>query len=202
MANVRRLGFIPTRVAHGGTITHRKMRVLSNNTDGIFFGDCVKMTAAGDTLACHAGTDEQLLLSSVAQGVTFVNASNARVEAKFLPASTTYSGSSFEPELASYVYVVDNATMVEFEANVANSAIALTDLNINYPVVLTAGSTTTGLSKHELNATGRATTSTFPFRVREPVRRADNDLSLVDCKVICMINAGQAEPVTSIYTGT
>jgi hypothetical protein len=202
MANVRRLGFIPTRVSGGTPITFRKGRVLSGQTDGIFHGDGVKYAAGGDLVACHSGTDEQLLLASVAQGATFIDASNKRIESKFLPANTTYSGSSVEPELGSYVYIVDNPTMVEFEANVANSAIALTDLNLNYPIVLTAGSTTTGLSKHELNATGRATTSTFPFRVREFVRRADNDLSLVDVKVLCMINAGQAEPVTSAYTGT
>jgi hypothetical protein len=202
MANVRRLGFIPTRQSGGATVTFRKGRVLSNQTLGIFHGDCVKMTSSGDWVACASGTDEQLLLGSVMQGATFIDANNKRIESKFLPAATVYSGTDFEPELGSYIYVVDNATMVEFEANVANSAIALTDLNINYPIVLTAGSTVTGLSKHELNATGRATTSTFPFRVREPVRRADNDLSLIDCKVICMINAGQAEPVTSIYTGT
>ena len=202
MANVRRLGIIPTRVSGGGTLTYRKGRVLSNQTLGIFLNDAVKMTAAGDWVACASGTDEQLLLASVSGGCTYTDSFNRQIEAKFLPAATVYTGTSFEPPLASYIYVIDNATMVEFEANVANSAIALTDLNINYPLVLTAGSTTTGLSNHELNATGRATTSTFPFRVREPVRRADNDLSLVDCKVICMINAGQAEPVTSIYTGT
>ena len=201
MANVRRLGFIPTRVSGGGTLTYRKGRVLSGQTLGIFYGDVCEITSSGDWVAKPTG-NEQTMLGSVAQGATFIDASNKRIESKFLPANTTYSGTSFEPELGSYIYVIDNVTMVEFEANVANSAIALTDLNLNYPIVLTAGSTTTGLSAHELNATGRATTSTFPFRVREPVRRADNDLSLVDCKVICMVNAGQTEPVTSIYTGT
>lgn len=201
MANVRRLGIIPTRVSGGGTLTYRKGRVLSNQTLGIFLNDVVEVTATGDWVASPAG-NEQTMKGSVSGGATFIDAFNRRIESKFLPAATVYAGTDFEPELGSYIYVVDNVTMVEFEANVANSAIALTDLNINYPVVLTAGSTTTGLSKHELNATGRAVTATFPFRVREPVRRADNDLSLVDCKVICMINAGQTEPVTSIYLGT
>jgi len=201
MANVRRLGIIPTRVSGGGSITYRKGRVLTNNTLAVFLNDVVEVTAAGDWVASPAG-NEQTMKGSVSGGATFIDAQNKRVEAKFLPAATLYTATDFEPELGSYIYVVDNVTMVEFEANVANSAIALTDLNLNYPVVLTAGSTVTGLSKHELNATGRNTTSTFPFRVREPVRRADNDLSLVDCKVICMINAGQTEPVTSIYLGT
>ena len=201
MANVRRLGFIPTRLSGGGSLTYRKGRVLSNPTLNIFLNDVVEVTSSGDWVASPTG-NEQTMKGSVSGGCTYVDAQNKRIEAKFLPAATTYSGSSFEPELGAYIYVVDNATMVEFEANVANSAIALTDLNLNYPVVLTVGSTTTGLSAHELNATGRATTSTFPFRVREPVRRADNDLSLVDCKVLCMINAGQTEPALSIALGT
>lgn len=202
MANVRRLGIWPVRVSGGGTVTYRKCRVLSGQTLGIFLGDAIKFAATGDIVASASGVDEQLLLASVSGGATFVDTTNKRVDAKFLPANTTYSGTSVEPDAASFIYAVDNATMVEFEANVANSALALTDLNLNYPLVLSAGSTTTGLSAHELNATGRATTSTFPFRVREFVRRADNDITLSNPKVLCMINAGQAEPVTSIYTGT
>lgn len=202
MANARRLGFWPARVSGGGYVTMRKSRVLTNNTVAIFYGDGVKFGAGGDVLTCTAGADESILLASVAQGVTFVDSTNKRVEAKFLPAATTYTGTTFEPELASFAYIVDNATMVEFEANVANSAIALTDLNLNYPMVLGAGSTTTGLSAHELNATGRNTTNTLPWRVREVVRRADNDIDIVNVKVFAMINAGQAEPVTSAYTGT
>lgn len=202
MANVRRLGFIPTRQSGGATVTLRKARVLTNNTLAIGYGDAVKATGAGDIVACAAGSDEQILLASVAQGVVYTQANGIRIESKALPAATLYTSSGAWPDNASYVYVVDNATMVEFEANVANSAIALTDLNLNYPIVLTTYNTTTLFSKHELNATGRATTSTFPFRVREFIQRADNDISLVDCKVLCMINAGQTEPVTSAYTGT
>lgn len=202
MANARRLGIIPTRVSGGGTVTYRKVRVLTNNTLAIALGDAVKQAAGGDYVACAAGADEQILLASVSGGATFVRGDNARVEAKALPAATLYTSTGIWPDNASFIYVVDSATNVEFEANVANSAIALTDLNLNYPLVLTVSNTTTGLSNHELNATGRAVTATFPMRVREFIQRADNDLSLVDCKVICMINAGQAEPVTSAYTGS
>lgn len=202
MANVRRLGIRPVRVSGGGTLTYRRCRVLTNNTLAIALNDCVKFAATGDIVACAAGADEQILLASVSAGASYVNTSSQRIEAKALPAATLYTSTGVAPDNASYVAIVDNATMVEFEANVANSAIALTDLNLNYPVVLTVSNTTTLLSKHELNATGRAVTSTFPFRVREFVFRADNDVDLVDTKVLCMINAGQGEPVTSIYTGT
>jgi len=200
MANARKLGITPTRMTSGGTITFRKLRVLTNNTLAINFGDAVKATAAGDIVACASGTDEQLLMGSVAQGAIFTDSTGLRKEAKALPATTTYTSSGAWPENASYVYTVDQATLCEFEINIANSAVALTDLNLNYPLVLTTS--TTGFSKHEANATGRAATSTFPLRLREFVQRADNDISLVDCKGIFMINAGQLEPVTSAYTGT
>ncbi len=203
MANVRRLGFLPTRVSGGTPITLRKTRVLTNNTLAIGFGDGVKFAATGDIVACAAGTDESILLASVAQGVTYVRSTDStRIEAKALPASTTYTSSAVWPDNASFCYVVDNATMVEFEANLTNGPAALTDLNQNVSMVLTTINTTTGFSKHELNFTGHATTSTLPWRIREFVLRADNDLSLTDQKVLCMINAGQAEPVTSAYTGT
>lgn len=202
MANVRRLGIIPTRVSGGGTLTYRRARVLTNNTLAIALNDAVKFAATGDIVACASGTDENILLASVSGGVSYVDGTAKRIEAKALPAATLYTSSGVAPDNASWCYIVDNATMVEFEANVANSAIALTDLNLNYPLVLTASNTTTLLSKHELNATGRATTSTLPMRVREFVMRADNDVDIVDTKVLCMINAGQGEPVTSIYTGT
>jgi hypothetical protein len=197
MANVRRLGFIPTRQSGGGTVTFRKARVLDNNTLGIFHGDTVKWTSSGDCVACAAGTDESIVVGSVAQGAAYLDANNIYREGKYLPAATRYTPTDWEPSLASYVYVVENPVNVYFEANVANSAIALTDMDLNYSTVLTVGSTTTGLSKHELNATGRATTATIPFRAIEPVRRADNDLSLVDVKILCMINAGEIEPALS-----
>jgi hypothetical protein len=200
MANVRKLGFTPTRLSGGGNISFRKGRVLTNNTLAINFGDGIKAAATGDYVACAAGTDEAILLASVAQGVVYTRADGTRIEAKGLPAATTYTSSSIWPENGSYVYMVDNATMVEFEANVTTAAIALTDLNLNYAMVLTTS--TTLFSKHELTTTGRAVTATIPWRVREFVQRADNDISLVDCKVLAMINAGQTEPAVSASLGT
>lgn len=199
MANVRKLGILPTRMTSGGTITFRKGRVLTNNTVAINFGDAIKRAATGDYVASASGVDEQLLMASVAQGVVYTRSDGTRIEAKGLPAATTYTSSGVWPDNASYVYMVDQATLCEFEINVANSAIALTDLNLNYPLVLTAS--TTLFSKHEANATGRNTTATFPLRLREFVQRADNDLSLVDVKGLFQINAGQDEPAMSAYTG-
>lgn len=202
MANARKLGFTPTRVSGGTTVTFRKCRVLTNNTLAIGYGDGVKFAATGDIVACAAGADESILLASVAQGVIFTPAVGPRLEAKALPAATLYTSTIAWPDNASYVYIVDNATMVEFEANVTTAAVALTGLNLNYAMVLTTYNTITGFSRHELTTTAAAVTPTIPWRVREFVQRADNDITLVDAKVLAMINAGQGEPVTSAYTGT
>lgn len=202
MANARRLGFRPSRVSGGGTVTYRKHRVLTNNTLAIGYRDAIKFAATGDVVAAAAGADELILQGGVAMGAIYTDASGVRRESKALPAATLYTSTAIEPENASYVYLVDNCVNVEFENNVANSAIALTDLNLNYGVVLTTYNTTTLLSRHELNATGRAVTATIPWRVTEFVRRADNDISLVDCKVLCRLNAGQQEPALSAQLGT
>jgi hypothetical protein len=184
----------------GGTISFRKMRVLTNNTVAINFGDGVKAQAGGDYTACAAGTDESILLSSVAQGVVYTQSNGTRIEAKGLPAASLYTSTAVWPDNGSYVYVVDSAINCEFEANVTTAAIALTDLNLNYAMILTAS--TTLFSKHELTTAARAVTATIPWRVREFVQRADNDLSLVDVKVLAMINAGQTEPAVSASLGT
>ena len=202
MANARRLGFRPIKVSNGGTVTYDKVRVLTNNTLAIGYRDAIKYVATGDVVAAAAGADELILQGGVAMGAIYTDATNVRRESKALPAATLYTSTGAEPENASFVYVVQDCVGVEFEQNVANSAIALTDLNLNYPVVLTTINTTTLLSRHELNATGRAVTATIPWRVTGFVRRADNDISLVDCNVICKLNAGQREPALSIALGT
>ncbi len=200
MANARSLGFKPTRMTAAGTITFRKGRVLTNNTLAINFNDSIKRAAGGDYAACAAGTDESIFLSSVAQGVIYTPSTGPRIEAKSLPAATTYTSTGVWPENASYVYMVDQAINCEFEANMANAVVVLTDFNLNYPAVLTVS--TTGFSKHEVNHTTGVVTATVPWRLREYIQRADNDLSLVDCKCLFMINVGGDEPATSASLGT
>src|SRR6267142_1023933 len=110
MANARKLGFLPTRMTSGGTITFRKGRVLTNNTVAINFGDSIKRAATGDFVACTAGTDELILASSVAQGVVYPQANGTRIEAKGLPAASLYTSTGVWPDNGSYVYMVDQST--------------------------------------------------------------------------------------------
>ena len=199
MANTAVTGFMPYSVKGGGPITYRRGRVLTNNTTAIFTHDAVVRAATGDYLVASVTTTA---VESSMEGCVFTDANGARREGKFLPAATLYTSSGVAPDNASYIYLTDNVVNTAFRASVAASAIALTDLNLNYAMVLGTGSTTTGLSGHTLTATGRNTTATLPWRVEnfiigDPL----NDVDLINTSVICYVNAAFDEPALTASTG-
>lgn len=198
MANVKTYGFRPIKMLGGGSVVNDRSRVLTNPSTGIFHGDAIISDANGDKLACATGTTA---VESVAQGASYLDATLGRIERRHLPASTAYTSTTVDPYNASYVYHVADPVNVVFEISV-DAAIAQTDLGLNYAITLNAGSTTTGYSKHELTATGRAVTSTIPIRVRDFVRgRPGNAVDLADAAVICQINGGFQSPALNT-TGT
>lgn len=185
MANVQCPGFIPlrSRVA-GANIALARKRVLTNNTTAIAMGDAVAKQATGDYIVvAAAGTT----VSSVARGASYIS-DGQRVERKHLPAATLYTSSGAHPNNASYIYVVDDPVNTVFEASI-DEAMALTDLGLNYNMVL-GTFTTSGYSGHELDATSRAVTATLPWRVNEFIMRADNDVDAADAHVECQISVG------------
>lgn len=199
MANTAVTGFIPYSVKGGGSVTMRRGRVLTNNTTAIFTHDAVVRAAGGDYVVASVTTTA---VESVAEGAEYTDAAGTRRSNKYLPAATLYTSSGVTPDNASYIAIVDNVVNTAFRASVANSAIALTDLNLNYPMVLGAGSTTTGLSGHTLNATGRNTTATIPWRVEnfiigDPLV----DVDLINTSVICYVNAAFDEPALTASLG-
>ena len=198
MANTQITGFIPSRVIGGGTVTYMRKRVLTNNTTAIFQYDALAAAATGDYLVASAANTA---VASVSMGASYVNTSGARVESKYLPAATLYTSSGVNPDNASYVYAVEDMLNTEFKASV-DEAIALTDLNINYQMVLGTGSTVTGLSGHELDATSRNTTSTLPWRVTAFAFGTDSDPDTADAHVYCQANRSLVTPALSDGTGT
>lgn len=189
MANVAVAGFIP--VSRGGLTTPLvRKRVLTNNTTAIFKGDAVDAQTGGDIIVTAA---TNALFYSVAQAASYIGADGFRLERTYLPAATLYTSTTIDPTNASYVHVVEDMVNTTFKASVATGAIALTDLQLNYLMVLGAGSTTSGLSAHTLDSTSRNTTSTFPWRVQDfaPLGSGNNDLSLVNVHVLCQQNAGR-----------
>lgn len=190
MANVQVAGFQP--VSKGAqTVELVRKRVLTNNTTAIFKGDALDSTSSGDVIVTATADGE---VYSVQWGGASYMSGNDRIERKYLPAATLYTSSGVDPVNASYVYAVDDMVNTKFKASV-DEAIALTDLGINYQMVLGTGSTTSGLSGHELDATSRGTTATHPWRVVDFVigdPKSDEDAA--DAHVICVANAGRREP--------
>jgi hypothetical protein len=199
MANTQVAGFQPVRVIGGGNVSYKRGRVLTNNTTAIFLYDALKTTSSGDYLVASA---TNTAIASVSGGASYVNTKGQRVQDKYLPATTLYTSSGIDPDNASYVFVVEDELRVEFRASV-DEAIALTDLGINYLQVLGTGSTTTGLSGHELDATSRNTTSTLPWRVKEFVLGgSESDPDAADAHVICSVNRSLTTAALSDGTGT
>lgn len=190
MANVQLAGFQPE--SRGGlTCELVRKRVLTNNTTAIFKGDALDSTGSGEIIV-NATTNGDIY--SVQWGGASYVSGGDRIERVYLPATTLYTSSGVDPANASYVYCVANNSTQVYLATV-DEAIALTDMGLNYVMVLGTGSTTSGLSGHELDATGRAVTATFPWRVLEFVTGdPKSDVDAADAKVRCMINAGIREP--------
>lgn len=198
MANVQHPGFLPARrYGSAGAITYARRRNLSNNTNAISMRDAVIIDGNGDTLRAATGT---IAIDTIAMGVSYVNANSERVGAKALPASTTYSGSTVDPLNASYVFVVEDPSTTLFRCSV-DEAIAMTDLNLNYAIVL-GNTAVNGMSMQELDATGRATTNTIPMRVLEFIFSGDNDVDAADAHVLATVNIGMSTPALSANTGT
>lgn len=199
MANLQVAGFQPVSVIGGGPVTYKRGRVISNNTTAIFKYDATKLTSAGDYLVASATNTAP---ASVAMGAVYTNSLGVRVKGEYLPAATTYSGTTNDPVNATDLIVVDNEVQTLFRASI-DEAIAVTGLGINYVMVLGTGSTVTGLSGHEIDATSPNTTATFPWRVREFVRgNPVVDPDAADCHVICQINRSLSAPALSDGTGT
>ena len=199
MANVAIKGFQPSRRKDSGTITQRHGRVLNNQTTAIFLYDAVVRATTGDYVVATTTTTA---VASVAMGAMYLNAGTGQmVEGKYLPAATLYSGTIVDPPQASYIFMVTDPLLTQFVASV-DTAIALTDLNLNYAMTLTAGSTTTGFSGHLLAASGRASTATLPWRVPEFVLGSPtSDPDSANAHVYCEINAGMDEPALTASLG-
>lgn len=195
MANVQHPGFLP--ISRGGTTCEMvRKRVLTNNTTAIFKGDACIIISTGDvTVTASTNT----AVAGVSMGASYVS-SGERLDRKHLPAATLYTSSGVNPDNASYVYLTSNNESQEYEASI-DEAMALLDLNLNYVMVLGAGSTSTGLSGHELDATSRATTATLPWRVTDFIIDPKFDVDAADAHVKCRINAGMIEPALTT-TGT
>ena len=134
----------------------RHIKIASAYGTAIFYGDFVKLVAAGTvekaavTTAVVAGT------VGIFVGCTYTDPNSSQMTFnQQWPASTTASDA--------YAYVVDDPKLL-FRMQ-GDEAIAQTGLGNNVSAVSTAGSTSIGRSKNALDGGSIATTNSLPLRI-------------------------------------
>ena len=154
----------------------RHMKIASAYNTAIFYGDFVKLVAAGTvekaavTTAVVAGT------VGIFVGCSYTDPSTSQMTFnQQFPADTAASDIM--------AYVVDDPKLV-FKMQ-ADEAVAQTGLGNNISAVSTAGSTSIGRSKNALEGGSIATTNSLPLRVLEFVEGPSSTVgdAYTDCLV-------------------
>lgn len=144
----------------------RQIPVAAGFATAIFNGDTVKIDTDGYLI--KSTTTNSGTIVGVCVGGTYINSSGQPVQGQYIPA-----GQSTSSNLA-YAYVVDDPMALFKVAVVAAGSTTMssagrTVVGSNLPLVLNAGSTTTGDSAFGVTTTGGGTTATIPVRVIDVV---------------------------------
>ena len=136
----------------------RHIKIASAYGTAIFYGDFVKVVAAGTI-------EKAAVTTSVVAGTIgiFVGCSYTDPSTSQLTFNQTFPASTAASDIMAYV--VDDPKLV-FQMQ-GDEAIAQTGLGNNISAVSTAGSTSIGRSKNALDGGSIATTNTLPLRVLE-----------------------------------
>lgn len=144
----------------------RQIPVAAGFATAIFNGDTVKIDSDGYLI--KSTTTNSGTVVGVCVGGTYINSSGQPVQGQYIPA-----GQSTASNLA-YAYVVDDPMALFKVAVVAAGSTTMSSagravVGTNLPLVLNAGSTTTGDSAFGVTTTGAGTTATIPVRVIDVV---------------------------------
>ena len=142
----------------------RQIPVAAGFATAIFNGDTVKIV--NGYLVKSTTTDSGTIVG-VCMGGQYVNSSGQTVQGQYIPALASTSTNT------AYAYVVDDQQAL-FKVAVVTSGTTMgtasrADVGSNVPLVLNAGSTTTGNSAFGVTLTGAGTTATIPLRVIDVV---------------------------------
>ena len=154
----------------------RHIKIASGYSTAIFYGDFVKLVAAGTLEKAAVTTSVVAGTVGIFVGCSYTDPStNQMTFNQQFPASTAASDIM--------AYVVDDPKLV-FKMQ-ADEAIAQTGLGNNVSAVSTAGSTSIGRSKNALDGGSVATTNTLPLRVLEFVEGPNSTVgdAFTDCLV-------------------
>ena len=142
----------------------RQIPVAAGFATAIFNGDTVLIS---DGYLIKSTTTNSGGIVGVCVGGQYVNSSGQTVQGQYIPALASTSANP------AYAYVVDDQQAL-FKVAVVTSGTTMgtasrADVGSNVPLVLNAGSTTTGDSAFAVTLTGAGTTATIPLRVIDVV---------------------------------
>jgi hypothetical protein len=171
----------------------RQIPVAIGFGTAIFNGDTVQIDSTGyliKSTSTNAGT-----IVGVCLGGQYVNSGGQTVQGQYIPASASTSANP------AYAYVVDDQQAL-FKVAVLTSGTTMgtasrADVGSNVPLVLNAGSTTTGNSAFGVTLTGAGTTATIPLRVIDVVEQTASAPG-VYTELLVKINAHQYNNTTGV----
>jgi len=171
----------------------RLIPVAAGFATAIFNGDTVQIDTTGyliKSTSTNAGT-----IVGVVMGGQYTNSSGQLVQGQYIPALASTAANP------AYAYVVDDQQAL-FRVAVVTSGTTMgtasrADVGSNVPLVLNAGSTTTGNSAFGVTLTGAGTTATIPVRVIDVVEQTATAPG-VYCELLVKINAHQYNNTTGV----
>lgn len=144
----------------------RQIPVAAGFATAILNGDTVRINTDG--FLVKSTTTNTGTIVGVCLGGQYVNSAGQTVQGQYIPALASTASS------LAYAYVVDDPMALFKVAVVAAGATTMSSagravVGSNLPLVLNAGSTTTGNSAFGVTTTGGGTTATIPVRVIDVV---------------------------------
>ena len=174
--------------APGGTTGTTKYSIADNQGTAIFTGDPVKFKNDGTVEAGTAGDPS----CGVFMGCFYTDPSTSKPTFRnFFPASLSPGDAiAFVADDPDQLFIIQ-------QDSVANNIVAA-DLNLNADFVAGAGSTTTGMSKYEVDSSSKNTTATLNLKVLDFYSAPSNDTTANNSVLVVKINNHQL----GSHTGT
>jgi hypothetical protein len=169
----------------------RHIKIASGYAANVFYGDFVKMVAAG-VIEKDTGTATMTPVG-VFMGCAYTDPNTKqKTFSQMWPTGTVASDA--------VAYVLDDPDAV-FKMQ-SDESLAQTDLGNNIGVVQTAGSTDIGRSKNALDGSTAATTNTLPLRIVEFVDGPDSAVGDAYTDALVIFNSGMHQYRQATGTGT
>ena len=163
---------------------HRVFIPSTATTSAVFVGDVVKLVDSDASVDGYPAVNRIAAATDVPYGVVVgFEASPTNLSLQYSPAGTANGRYA-------KVVLCDEAV---FEVQ-GDDTMALADVGGNVDLTLGAGSTATGLSGFEVDASNVTTTSGDMLQIQSFVDRPDNDPTLTHAKLIVKFNDAATKP--------